>query len=162
MFVINAFIVFYLLTAWCWGLPAGTFCRSLIGPLSPLIRWLGLNQSWGMFAPDPCAVERDLQVIIKLQSGGALVWEPPRMATLSRAQAFLKFRHREYVTALLTEWGAPCRSALAKYLLRKYDFRDARPIEIVFARTAKPIGPPWQECPPVEPVTRIIFTHRVP
>ena len=38
----------------------------------------------------------------------------------------------------------------------------ASPKEIVFTCTVKPIAPPCENRPPAEPVTRILFTYRVP
>jgi hypothetical protein len=162
---IDLFIAAYLLIAVCSHAPRQSFRNWLLRPVLPLVQGLGLGQSWTMFTPDPPRASRHLQVIVRREQGDALVWEPPRMDRLSRWQAFLRFRYREYASTILCGWAAPCRPALAEYLLRRYDFGDNAPVEVVLTYVERPVPPPGSADAPV-PETRhpcrvIVHTHAV-
>ncbi len=160
--IIDAFIVAYLLVAWCWRAEEGTFSGRLVGPIRPLVDWLGLGQSWSMFTPDPALQGCDLQVIVKRRSGGALVWEPPRMDTLSRWSAFRRFRYRGFANSLMSDRAGDCKPALAEYLLRKYDFGDDPAVEIVFTLIDRPIVPPGSTEPAEAATQSVFYTFVVP
>jgi hypothetical protein len=157
--LIDLFVLAYLVVAVFWHLPGWRLWRMGLEPLAPVIRGLGFDQYWGMFAPDPATSDRDLVVILERRSGAALSWEPPRLHTLSRWDAFLAFRYRSYEHDILYGDDLPaCRAALAEYLLRKYDFGADTPRAVVFSYVDRSIAPPGQEDP--EPTTRaVFFTH---
>jgi hypothetical protein len=159
--LLDLFILAYLLVAFLWYLP-GAWLRSLVlTPLAAMISGLGFDQHWGMFAPDPPMSDRDLVVILELRSGAAIAWEPPRLHALSRGEAFLGFRYRSYEHDILYDEEVPaCRTALAEYLLRKYDFGLDPPRAVVFSYVDRPVAPPGQE--ERNPTTRVVFfTHSV-
>ncbi len=160
--LIDLFIITYLLVAWCWRAQGGTFWHAIVRPVAGLVEWLGLGQNWSMFTPDPALSGSDLQVIIKRRSGAALVWEPPRMDTLSRWAAFRSFRYRGFANTLMTDRAGDCKPALAAYLLRKYDFGDDPAAEIIFTRIDQPIAPPGRAEPVDRPTPSIFYTFVVP
>jgi len=160
---IDLFVLAYLLVAVFWQLPGWRLWRVILDPLAPLIHWLGFEQYWGMFAPDPPTSDRDLVVILKLPSGAALVWEPPRLHTLSRWDAFLEFRYRSYEHDILYDEDSPaCRAALAEYLLRKYDFDDQRPLAVAFSYLDRELAPPGQKDVGTRMVRAVFFTYEPP
>ena len=99
--LVNTFIVAYLFLAWCWGQPSDSWIGRAIAPFSRIVLWLGLGQTWGMFAPDPAMVEGHLAVVITLEDGQTIHWSTPRMHELSYTDAFLKFRHQKYEASVL-------------------------------------------------------------
>jgi hypothetical protein len=154
--VIDLFIVVYLFVAWAWRQPAGTFGRVATEPLVTFLRWSGFGQDWSMFTPDPPVAGADVQIIVKRASGSAILWEPPSMAALSRWSAFRNFRYRTYANALLSTWAKDtARPAVADYLLRKYDYGNDRPIELIYTWIEQPVAPP--DVTEVAPVTRSVF-----
>lgn len=158
---INLFVLAYLLVALFWHLPGWSLWRKGLDPVAPLICWLGFEQYWGMFAPDPATSDRDLAVMLELPSGGALLWEPPRLHALSWWNAFLRFRYRSYEHAILYDEGSfACRAALAEYLLRKYEFGGDRPRVIVFSHVDRPIVPPEGEDPAPAQTRAVFHRHR--
>lgn len=152
----NAFIIVYLLGAWCWRTPNGTFWQTLIRPVNAALDWLGLTQNWSMFTPDPSQCGSDLQVVIRRRSGSAVVWEPPRMDALSRWQAFRQFRYRSYSSVIMAEWAAASRVPLARYLLRKFELGDDPAVEILFTTLDRPVAALGGEAAAEGP-TRIVF-----
>ncbi|MEO8678212.1 MAG: hypothetical protein ABI665_04145 [Vicinamibacterales bacterium] len=160
MFV-DAFILAYLVVAWCWRLPAETPGHRLIQPIADWLVWAGLDQSWSMFTPDPPQAEHDLQAVIRRRSGSGVLWEPPSMRELSRWQAFLAFRYREYASSILTEEEEACQPALIDYLLRKYDLADDPPVEVVLWGRRTPVAGPGSAIAPGPPDNFVVHTHRV-
>lgn len=153
--LIDLFIAAYLIVALFWHLPRWTFWRRLIHPLSPFVERFGFGQVWGMFAPDPTLAERSLYVLLPRSSGDAVRWDPPRAASRSRWADFVGFRRRLLELMALSSNGAPVRTALADYLLRKYDFGADRPREVLFVCTERAVAPPW--LPPATPVSTFVF-----
>jgi hypothetical protein len=137
--------------------------RRVLDPLAPLVQWLGFEQRWAMFAPDPATSDRDLQVILELPSGAGLVWEPPRLHERSRWRAFREFRYRSYEHALLYEEHeepSPACAGLAEYLLRKYASR--RPMAVVFAYVDRPIPPPGGDDVRPLPARGVFYRYHPP
>ncbi len=58
--LVNGFIALYLFVAWSWGQSSESWLGRAVAPLGKLVLWLGLGQTWGMFAPDPAMVEGHL------------------------------------------------------------------------------------------------------
>ena len=94
--LVNGFIALYLFVAWSWGQPSDSWLGRAVAPLGKLVLWLGLGQTWGMFAPDPAMVEGHLAAAITTADGGTIEWAWPRMADLPYREAFWKFRHQKY------------------------------------------------------------------
>ena len=156
--LVNVFIIVYLLGAWCWRAPDGTFWRTLILPLSTAMEWLGLTQNWSMFTPDPSQVGSDLQVVIRRRSGNAILWEPPRMDALSRWQAFRQFRYRTYSSVIMANWAASARRPLADHLLRKFDLGDDPAVEILFTTVECPVAAPGGTVAAEGPARTVFYT----
>ena len=159
---IDLFIAVYLFVAWAWRHPAGTFGRVATEPLVHFVRWMGLGQDWSMFTPDPAVSGADLQVIVKLRSGAAVVWEPPHLHALTAWGAFRFFRYRAYSNAMMSTWAADGRGTLADYLLRKYDFGDDAPVEVVYTWIERPIAPPGAAGDAPAPVRSVFHSVTVP
>ena len=153
--LIDLFIAAYLIVAVFWHLPQWTFWRRLINPLSSFVERFGFSQVWGMFAPDPTLAERSLYVLLPRSGGDAVRWDPPRAATRSRWAAFVGFRRRLLELMALSSNGAPVRTALAGYLLQKYDFGADPPGEVLFVCTERAVAPPWLAPPP--PASTFVF-----
>jgi hypothetical protein len=159
---IDLFIAAYLFVAWCWRHPPGTAGHTLTAPLAGFVRWIGLGQNWSMFSPNPATASADLEVIIRRQSGAALVWTPPRLETLSRWRAFLWFRHRAHANAIMSGWAVAGRDTLASYLLRRHEFGDDPPAEVLYCWVERPMPAPGVSDPPPPPVRTVFHVAPVP
>jgi hypothetical protein len=153
----DLFILAYLLVGLLWHLSSVGRWSRVLHPLGSLVRWLGFEQHWGMFAPDPPTSDCELAVMLELDSGGALLWEPPRLHSLSRWDAFLGFRYRSYEHDILYDEESPAgRAALAEYLLRKYEFGSDRPPAVALVYFDRPLPAPGLAHPGA-PATRGVF-----
>jgi len=126
--LVNAFIALYLFVAWSWGQPSDSWLGRAVAPFGKIVLWLGLGQTWGMFAPDPAMVEGHLAVVITTADGGTIEWAPPRMADLRYHEAFREFRHQKYEASVLDGDTDYLRPALAEYLMRLH--ADCTPVRV--------------------------------
>lgn len=159
--LVDAFIVAYLVVAWCWWLPSETLGHRLIQPFAGWLIWAGFEQSWSMFTPDPPQADHDLQAVIRRHSGRGVSWEPPSMREQSRWRAFVTFRYREYVSSILTEEAESCQPALIDYLLRKYDLDGDPPVEVVLLCRRSPVPGPGSDRPSGAPDIFVVYSQRV-
>src|SRR5262249_9951365 len=113
---------------------------------------------WGMFAPDPPTSDRDLQAILELPEGGAVVWEPPRLHETSRWRAFREFRYRSYEHSILYDELSPAFEGLAEYLLRKYEAE--MPAAVTLVSVDRELPPPGADCLRPPPTRSVLFAFR--
>jgi hypothetical protein len=154
--LVDLFVLAWVLVALLWELP---LLGRVLAPLAPLVRWLGFEQTWAMFAPDPPTADRELSVLLELPKGGALVWEPPRLYELSFSMAFLAFRYRSYEHAIVYEEEPPaCLAALGDYLLGPHAGSEA-PRTAVFTYVEREIPAPGAPETEVPPARLSFFVH---
>lgn len=130
--LVDAFIATYLFVAWSWGQPSDSWLGRAVAPFTRLVLWLGLGQTWGMFAPDPAKVEGHLTAVITTAAGDRIEWAPPRMADLGYGEAFRLFRHQKYEASVLDGDTDYLRPALAEYLMRLHAARHPVQVDLVY------------------------------
>ena len=153
----DLFVLAYVLVALFGDLPVGGL-RKLTSPLTRLVEWLGFEQHWAMFAPDPPTSDRDVQAILERPEGGAVVWEPPRLHELSRWRAFRQFRYRSYEHAILYDELPPAFEGLADYLLRRY--QAERPAAVTLVSVDREIPRPGEDGLRPPPRRGVLFAAR--
>lgn len=63
-----------------WNLP-DSFVRNQLQPrIRPVVWAVGLDQNWGVFAPNPRAISIDLHAEVDLDNGEVVIWRPPTMS----------------------------------------------------------------------------------
>jgi hypothetical protein len=137
----DLFIVWYLLIIVLGERPPGNPVRRLLRPFDAIVDGLGLRQHWAMFAPDPTSKSVRLHALIRLASGAAIRWDPPRFDG-SRLRSFRGFRRRLFELMVATPGGAVARRSLAGYLLRTYGGIEPA-VEVVLLRTDSGVPEPW-------------------
>lgn len=81
---ISAFIILNFLFMFRVHLPTGTaFFKALYKPIDPIISFLGLKQSWSMFAPDPSRLNVYLTATVDFEDGTHETYVFPRSSELS-------------------------------------------------------------------------------
>ncbi len=142
---IDLFIVWYLLVIVLGDRSPGNPIRRLLRPFDAVVDGLGLRQHWAMFAPDPSSQSTRLHVLIRLASGGAIRWDPPRFDG-SRLRAFRGFRRRLFELMIASPGGAIARRSVAGYLVRTYGGAEP-PVEVVFFSTDAEVPASWDDSP---------------
>jgi hypothetical protein len=155
--VADLFVLAYVLLALFGDLP-GRRLRKILDPVTRVVEWLGFEQHWGMFAPDPPTSDRNLQAILERAEGGAVVWEPPRLHETSRWRGFRQFRYRSYEHAILYDELEPAFEGLAEYLLGKYE--ADRPAAVTLVSVDREIPPPGEDGLRPPPSRAVLFACR--
>jgi len=75
--VISALIVIVLATGIIWCLPDSTIKSRLQPVVTPIAVGSGLDQYWGVFAPNPPRQVENIDVHVTLASGRDVVWSVP-------------------------------------------------------------------------------------
>jgi len=153
--VVNTFIALYIFVAWSWGQPSDSWLGRAVAPFSKLVLWLGLGQTWGMFAPDPATVEGHLAAVITTADGGTIEWAPPRMADLPYGEAFRKFRHQKYEASVLDGETDYLRPALAEYLMRLH--ADRAPVRVDLVYYEQDVPGPEEEASDKPELSELVF-----
>ena len=135
----DVFIVAWLFIAMFWSQTPGRFPRRLVQPLSPLVRWLGLWHSWGMFAPSPMASDRRTFARVRMHDGTHHEMELP-VATGFLAEA-RGVRHRKILNNLGRRHSPYLEYGLSKWVVRKARAEGFDPAMVSLVRITRPVEP---------------------
>ncbi|WP_437729219.1 hypothetical protein [Sorangium sp. So ce861] len=150
-YLANAFIVAYLLFAWGVSSPTPTVTRRKLGALIRYLRFLGLSQSWSMFAPDPLRASRRLLVEMRLRDGSSLVWASPEVHRMPPREKFLHVRTAKFFGELYRGTNRGLRRPFAEYLMAELgvDPGEVSKVELsCVASLVLPPGSPAVHTPP--------------
>lgn len=129
--MINTFLVFHLLAIACWCVPYNTLpllvCRAFVGPY---FRWVGLFQTWDMFAPEPKHRNSYLEAMVVYAGGSVEYWSFPRMERMSLGEQYTKERYRKFEETLVEDKYSDMWPDVARYVARQVATPTKRP-EIV-------------------------------
>lgn len=75
--MISALLVFTLIGILVWNLPGGILQTRLIPVVRPYFQGAGLDQGWGVFAPDPRDTTNDVYALIEYPDGTQTTWRYP-------------------------------------------------------------------------------------
>ncbi len=112
--VISAFLIFHLFMVGIINLPA-SFLREFFFPVA--IHYLipiGLDQAWGMFAPNPVMHAMTLEVQTVDKNGIQRVYDLPKMTDFSVWEAIPRVRHSKFTS----NCGDPDRKAYREFVVR--------------------------------------------
>jgi hypothetical protein len=74
---ISAFLVFTLFGIVIWNLPGSVLRERLVPVARPYFDMAGLDQGWGVFAPDPRQMTNDVFAVLDYPDGSETVWRAP-------------------------------------------------------------------------------------
>ena len=75
--LISAVLIFTFVGVVAWNLPGGALQQKLIPVARPYIQATGLDQGWGVFAPDPRRITNDFYARLDYPDGAETVWRYP-------------------------------------------------------------------------------------
>jgi hypothetical protein len=75
--VLSALIVVTLVVIVVANLPPSALQRKLVRVSEPYIDAIGINQVWGVFAPEPLRQVVEIEATARYADGTSLVWKPP-------------------------------------------------------------------------------------
>jgi len=101
---INLFLAANIAAIVCWSLPVTSpLIDSFRHVIRPYLVWIGLFQSWDMFAPAPKPVNSFVEAFIIHDDGKIQDWTFPRMHQLSLLSRYSAERYRKFVESFPEE-----------------------------------------------------------
>jgi hypothetical protein len=129
---ISVFILFHLIAITCVAVPlnfpALKAARELV---QPYMRWIGLFQTWDMFAPDPEKVNSYVKTVVITRDRRMHVWSFPRMEELSYGERYQKERYRKFVEVLPQQQNFPLWPDVARHVANMFNSQTDPPDKIL-------------------------------
>lgn len=72
--MVMAAILFVLVV---WNLPDSHLRREVVSEIRPVVWAVGIDQNWGVFAPNPRSISLDFHAEVRLADGTTEIWRPP-------------------------------------------------------------------------------------
>jgi hypothetical protein len=118
--LLNAFILFHLLAIVVWNMPSSYLQQQLRGRITRYMTYVGLDQAWGMFAPEPGRENFYMQARITLANGERAYWPIGRQDNLNPFARLVNERQRKLTENMYNPGnGLPYYNQMALWALRK-------------------------------------------
>jgi len=146
---LSALLIFTLFGIVVWNLP-GSILRTRLAPVvNPYFEAAGLDQGWGVFAPDPRRVTIDLFARLDYADGTEVVWRYPLgNPVVATYRTYRWQKWSEHVTLDVQSLLGPAADWLAQTQLHDGE----HPVRVVLVERSAPTPPPdtdtplkWQE-----------------
>ena len=149
--VISAFLLVTVLAVVVWNLPASELRRQALRPLEPYVRATGLDQNWGVFAPDPRRQSVDLLARVTYADGTRGTWRVPRGNDI--VGAYWDYHWLKWMEWTISDANNHLWEPAAAFIAREERARGREPVQIELVRRwsdlappgARPRSSPWQE-----------------
>ena len=149
--LISAFLVVTVLALVAWNLPASELRRQALRPLAPYVRATGLDQNWGVFAPDPRRQTLDFYARITYADGTTGTWRPPSGNAL--IGAYRDYRWRKWYEWTTNDSYRHLWDPAAAFVARRERAAGREPVRVELVRRTsdlaapgyKPRSGPWRE-----------------
>ena len=162
---ISAFLVFHLAAVAVVNLPASAL-RQLTWPsFAYYILPIGLDQAWGMFAPNPVMHSMTLEVATVDRDGIRRDYAFPKMTDFSIWRAMPRVRHSKFASNCGVHGNVAMREVAVRHAIRQLAIpASAFPVEadILFQIIeTPPLGAPARD-PLKPPVPQVLHSYRFP
>ncbi len=148
---ISAFLIPHLFAVAIINLPDSALRQRLIEPVMHYLVPIGLDQAWGMFAPNPVMHPMVLEVVTTDKDGIQRMFAFPKMTDFSIWRAIPRVRHSKFASNCGAADRPSHREVAAKYAARKLNIPAASyPIEAEVLYQVRETPPPGQ--PPRDPM----------
>jgi hypothetical protein len=163
--IISGFAVFQILAIVCWGLPINSLLVTRFrDSTAPLVRTIGLAQTWPMFAPNPQVIAVYLQAEIMHRGGRTTIWKFPIPSDYGAFEQYSKGRHLQWGTeAIRLDAAAPLWPDAARFIARAHDDPRDPPTGVTLVRYWAAMPPPTfaRVAPPLTWHREAFFTYAI-
>jgi hypothetical protein len=160
---ISAFLILHLSAVGIINLPDSALRQRLSEPVFNYLVPIGLDQAWGMFAPNPVMHPMELEIVTTDKDGILRMFAFPKMTDFSVWRAIPRVRHSKFTSNCGLSERPSHREVAAKYALRRLNVPAASyPIEaeVIFkVHETPPPGQPSRD-PMKPPVPQSLQTFR--
>jgi hypothetical protein len=162
---ISAFLAIHLFAVAAINMPQSALRQSLYLPVVHYLLPLGLDQAWGMFAPNPILHAMALEVLTVDKNGIHRTFAFPKMTDFSVWQAIPRVRHSKFTANCGVASNVAYREFAVRHAIRELKIPpDAFPVEAELLyqirETPPPGGPPRDPMKP--PVPQLLQSYRYP
>lgn len=142
--IISGIILFVLIVMLGANLPTSSPIKDQIERIvQPARNLVGLDQYWGVFAPDPRMESWGIRAEITYDDGAVGRWSTPQGDAFIGAYRF--YRWNKYAEQIFLEDRRHIWPDLAIWLVRIHDRPDRHPVRIVLIRRWQALNPPGSE-----------------
>lgn len=141
---ISVFAVVTLAAILITFLPGGSALGERLTPRSqPYLNALGLDQNWGVFAPNPRSEVLDFYAEVRFENGERATWTQPGGDPIVGSLRYYRWRKfAEFVTSdEYQQYWKPTAALIA----RDMTSAGRRPVEVTLVRRTRPVGAPGEE-----------------
>jgi hypothetical protein len=148
--MLTAFVIFTVGGVIVWNLPGSELRRQAAPIVQPYFNAAGLDQGWGVFAPDPRGVTNDMLAQLDYADGTQLTWRFPVGEPVLAPYRY--FRWQKWSEHVSFDEPTLWRPA-ALWLARTHPLDGQLPVRVTvierwyddLAPGAKPARGPWQQ-----------------
>ena len=162
---ISTFLAIHLLAVGVINLPPSALKARLFQPALYYIVPLGLDQAWGMFAPNPVQHAMTLEVMTVDKDGIQRIFAFPKMTDFSVWRAIPRVRHSKFSSNCGVATNVAHREFAVRHAIRQLKIpASAFPVEaelIYQVQETSPPGDPPRD-PMKPPVPQTLQTYRYP
>ncbi len=162
---LSTFLIIHLTAVIIMNLPPSALRQALFYPAACYLVPIGLDQAWGMFAPNPVLHTNTLEVLTVDNDGIQRTFVFPRMSDFSIWEAMPRVRHSKYASNCGQERNVALREYSVRHAIRQLGIKgDAFPVtaELYYQVTeTPPVGAPRRD-PMLPPFHQTLQTYRFP
>ena len=162
---ISAFLALHLFAVGIINLPDSALRQRVITPVLYYLVPIGLDQAWGMFAPNPVMHAMTLEVMTVDKDGIQRMYAFPKMTDFSVWRAIPRVRHSKFASNCGMAEKGYHREVAARYAIRQLKIPAASyPVEAEILYQVLETPPPGQPLrdPMKPPIPQTLQTFRFP
>ena len=153
------FVIVTLASAVIANLPQSKLRRDAFTAARPYLNATGLDQSWGVFAPEPRRESVALRAVIRYADGGTYVWRPPSGDAFTGN--YWDYHWQKWQEWVLDKNHQQLWRPAAVFIARDRDARGRHPVRVTLVRLTTQLNPPGHR-PSHEPtVARPYYSVRI-
>jgi hypothetical protein len=138
--VITGLLIFVLGTLLASNLPSSGLQRFLDDLVRPVRNGVGLDQAWGVFAPDPRRTVYDFEARITYDDGKTDLWHFPNGDPI--ISEYRDYHWQKYSEQVRLDDRSGLWRPFATWLARTHDTPGRHPVEVVLVRRWFDLNPP--------------------
>ena len=145
--VLSTLVVVVLLTEIGTHLPESAIERSVGATSNQIVRILGVEQAWGVFAPDPRRIRIDVEARVTFADGSTTTWTVPEGARIGENLRF--YRWRKWLERIRADSFSGLWRPTAEWVASLYDDAPSPVVRVKLVRYFRENRvsgeqPPWQ------------------
>lgn len=140
--LISLFILVTVVSVVVTNLPDTSYTRKTLSERTqPYVNAIGLDQAWGVFAPDPRRESIGLKARITYADGATEDWSPPERNAVFGG--YSDYRWRKLMENVVADDGKSIRSEqMALWVAREQRTRREAPTAVTLIKRVSPNSPP--------------------